>query len=174
MKKLEDYIRTVPDFPVKGVMFRDITSAIQNPEGLKLAIDELQKQLEGTDFDVIAGIESRGFIFGMPLAYNLGKAFVPIRKKGKLPCETVSQSYELEYGTATIEMHKDAIKPGQKVVIIDDLIATGGTVEAAAKLVESVGGKVEKMLFLIELVDLGGREKLNKYDVSSVLTYCGE
>ena len=174
MKKLEEYIRTIPDFPAKGVMFRDITSAIQDADGLKLAIDEMQKLLEEIEVDVIAGIESRGFIFGMPIAYNLGKPFVPIRKKGKLPCETVSISYELEYGTATIEMHKDAIKPGQKVIIIDDLIATGGTVEAAAKLVEGVGGEVKKMLFLIELPDLGGRNKLSKYEVSSVLSYEGE
>lgn len=174
MKEIEKYIRTIPDFPAKGVMFRDITSAIQDPKGLKLAIDEMQELLKDVEFDVIAGIESRGFIFGMPIAYNLGKAFIPIRKKGKLPCDTVSVSYELEYGTATIEMHKDAIKPGQKVVIIDDLIATGGTVEAAAKLVEEVGGVVSKMLFLIELPDLGGREKLGKYDILSVLSYEGE
>lgn len=174
MKKLEEYIRTIPNFPAKGVMFRDITSAIQDADGLKLAIDEMQKLLDGVEFDVIAGVESRGFIFGMPIAYNLNKPFVPIRKKGKLPCETVSITYELEYGTATIEMHKDAIKPGQKIVIIDDLIATGGTVEAAAKLVESVGGEVRKMLFLIELPALGGRNKLSKYEVSSVLSYEGE
>lgn len=174
MKELENYVRTIPDFPVKGIMFRDITSVIQDPDGLKLAIDEMQKLLKDVEFDVIAGIESRGFIFGMPIAYNLGKAFIPIRKKGKLPADTVSVSYELEYGTATIEMHRDAIKPGQKVIIIDDLIATGGTVEAAAKLVEEVGGEVAKMLFLIELVDLGGREKLSKYDISSVLSYEGE
>lgn len=174
MKEIEKYIRTIPDFPAKGVMFRDITSAIQDPKGLKLAIDEMQELLKDVEFDVIAGIESRGFIFGMPIAYNLGKAFIPIRKKGKLPCDTVSMSYELEYGTATIEMHKDAIKPGQRVVIIDDLIATGGTVEAATKLVEEVGGVVEKCLFLIELPDLGGRKKLSKYDVLSVLCYEGE
>ena len=174
MKEIEKYIRTIPDFPAKGVMFRDITSAIQDPKGLKLAIDEMQELLKGVEFDVIAGIESRGFIFGMPIAYNLGKAFIPIRKKGKLPCDTVSMSYELEYGTATIEMHKDAIKPGQKVVIIDDLIATGGTVEASIKLVEEVGGVVSKCLFLIELPDLGGRKKLAKYDVLSVLSYEGE
>jgi len=174
MKKLEEYIRTIPDFPKEGIMFRDITSAIQTPEGLKLAVDEMQKLLSGVEFDVIAGVESRGFIFGMPIAYNLGKAFIPIRKKGKLPCEKVSMSYELEYGTATIEMHKDAIKPGQRVVIIDDLIATGGTMEAAAKLVEEVGGEVVKMAFLIELPDLHGREKLSKYDVSAVLSYDGE
>ena len=174
MIKLKDYIRTIPDFPKKGIMFRDITSAIQTPDGLKLAVDELQKLLADVEFDAIAGIESRGFIFGVPIAYNLGKAFVPIRKKGKLPCETVEESYNLEYGSATIEMNKDAIKMGQKVVIIDDLIATGGTVEAAVKLVEKVGGEVKKIIFLIELPDLGGRKKLSKYDVSSVLSYSGE
>ena len=155
-------------------MFKDITSAIQDADGLKLAIDEMQKLLEGVEFDAIVGIESRGFIFGMPIAYNLGKPFIPIRKKGKLPSDTISVSYDLEYGSATIEMHKDAIKPGQKVVIIDDLIATGGTVEAAARLVEQANGIVEKMLFLIELPDLGGRKKLSKYDVLSVLSYDGE
>lgn len=174
MKQLEEYIRTIPDFPVKGVMFRDITSVIQDPDGLKLAIDKMQELLNDVEFDAIAGIESRGFIFGMPLAYNLGKAFIPIRKKGKLPAETVSVSYELEYGTATIEMNKDAIKKGQKIIVVDDLIATGGTVEAAAKLIEEVGGVVEKMIFLIELSDLGGKQKLGNYDISSVLSYEGE
>lgn len=174
LKNLEEYIRTIPDFPSKGIMFRDITSAIQDKDGLKLAVDEMQKLLEGVEFDAIAGIESRGFIFGMPIAYNMGKPFIPIRKKGKLPCETIEVSYDLEYGSATIEMHKDAIKPGQKVVIVDDLIATGGTMEAAAKLIEEVGGEVVKMLFLIELPDLGGRKKLGKYDVLSVVSYEGE
>lgn len=174
MKELQDYVRTIPDFPAKGIMFRDITTVIQDPKGLKLAIDKMQELLKDVEFDAIAGIESRGFIFGMPLAYNLGKPFVPIRKKGKLPAETVSMSYELEYGTATIEMHKDAIKPGQRIIVVDDLIATGGTVEAAAKLIETVGGVVEKMLFLIELPDLGGREKLRNYDILSVLSYDGE
>lgn len=174
MKELQDYVRTISDFPAKGIMFRDITTIIQDPNGLKLAIDKMQELLKNVEFDSIAGIESRGFIFGMPLAYNLGKAFIPIRKKGKLPAETVSMSYELEYGTATIEMHKDAIKPGQKIIVVDDLIATGGTVEAAAKLIEEVGGVVEKMIFLIELPDLGGREKLRNYDILSVLSYEGE
>lgn len=174
MKELQDYVRTILDFPSKGIMFRDITTVIQDPNGLKLAIDKMQELLKGVEFDAIAGIESRGFIFGMPLAYNLGKPFIPIRKKGKLPAETVSMSYELEYGTATIEMHKDAIKPGQRIIVVDDLIATGGTVEAAAKLIETVGGVVEKMIFLIELPDLGGRKKLSDYDVLSVLSYEGE
>ena len=134
----------------------------------------MTKLLDGVDFDVIAGAESRGFIFGMPIAYALGKPFVPVRKAGKLPCETVSQSYDLEYGQATIEIHKDAIKPGQKVVLVDDLIATGGTMEAAAKLVEKLGGEVVKMIFLIELAGLEGRKKLAKYDLASVVSYDGK
>ena len=124
-KTVADYVRTIPDFPEKGIMFRDITTVLTDPDGFKLAIDDLVKALEGLDFDVIAGTESRGFIFGTPLAYLLHKPFVLIRKKGKLPAETVEQTYDLEYGTATIEMHKDSIKPGQKVVLVDDLIATG-------------------------------------------------
>ena len=128
MKKIEEYVRSIPDFPEPGIIFRDVTSILQDPDGLKLSIDLIQEKLEGLDFDVIAGTESRGFIFGVPVAYNLHKAFVPVRKKGKLPCETVSMDYDLEYGTATIEMHKDSIRPGQRVVLIDDLIATGGTI----------------------------------------------
>lgn len=174
MKKVEDYIRSIPDFPEPGIIFRDVTSVLQDAEGLKLSIDEMVKLLDGVDFDVIAGAESRGFIFGMPIAYALGKPFVPVRKAGKLPCETVSQSYDLEYGQATIEIHKDAIKPGQKVVLVDDLIATGGTMEAAAKLVEKLGGEVVKMIFLIELAGLEGRKKLAKYDLASVVSYDGK
>ena len=174
MKRVEDYVRTIPDFPEPGIMFRDVTSVLQDPDGLKLAIDEMMHLLDGVEFDVIAGAESRGFIFGTPIAYELGKAFVPVRKKGKLPCETVSAEYELEYGTACIEIHKDAIKPGQKVVIVDDLIATGGTIEAAIKLVEQLGGEVVKVIFLMELAGLNGREKLAGYDVASVITYEGK
>ena len=174
MKKVEDYIRSIPDFPEPGIIFRDVTSVLQDAEGLKLSIDEMVKLLDGVDFDVIAGAESRGFIFGMPIAYALGKPFVPVRKAGKLPCETVSQSYDLEYGQAIIEIHKDAIKPGQKVVLVDDLIATGGTMEAAAKLVEKLGGEVVKMIFLIELAGLEGRKKLAKYDLASVVSYDGK
>ena len=174
MKKVEDYIRTIPDFPEPGIMFRDVTSILQSAEGLKLAIDEMIRLLDGVEFDVIAGAESRGFIFGVPIAYNLHKPFVPIRKKGKLPRETVSASYDLEYGSAEIEMHKDSIKPGQKVVIVDDLIATGGTIEAAIKLVEELGGEVVKVVFLMELAGLKGRERLKGYDVSSVICYDGK
>lgn len=174
MKKMKDYVRTIPDFPEPGIMFRDVTSVLQEPEGLKLAVDSMIKLLEGVDFDIIAGAESRGFIFGMPVAYALGKAFVPVRKAGKLPCETVSAEYDLEYGKASIEIHKDAIKPGQKVVLVDDLIATGGTMEASVKLVEQLGGEVVKILFLMELAGLKGREKLAGYDVASVITYEGK
>ena len=174
MKTVHDYILSIPDFPEPGIIFRDITTVIQDPDGLHLAIDEMQKQLEGIDFDVIVGAESRGFIFGMPLAYNLHKGFVLVRKKGKLPRETVEMSYDLEYGKATVEMHKDSIKPGQKVVIVDDLIATGGTIEAIVKLVESLGGEVVHISFLLELAGLNGREKLKGYDVSSVVSYPGK
>ena len=174
MKTVADYIRTIPDFPEPGIMFRDVTSVLQDGEGLHLAIDEMQKLLEGVDFDVVAGTESRGFIFGVPLAYNLGKPFVPVRKAGKLPCATISKTYALEYGTATIEMHKDAILPGQKVVLVDDLIATGGTIRAAADLVEELGGEVVKILFLLELKGLNGRDVLKKYDVASVVAYDGK
>lgn len=174
MKKVEDYVVSIPDFPEPGIIFRDVTSVIQDAEGLQLAIDEMQKLLEGVEFDVLAGAESRGFIFGMPIAYNLKKPFVLVRKKGKLPRETVEMSYELEYGSATIEMHKDSVKPGQKVVLVDDLIATGGTIEAAAKLVEELGGEVVKIIFLMELAGLEGRKKLAKYDVGSVVCYEGK
>ena len=174
MKKLEEYVRSIPDFPEPGIIFRDITTIILDPDGLKLAIDEMQEKLAGLDFDLVMGAESRGFIFGMPIAYNLGKGFVPIRKAGKLPCETISETYDLEYGSATIEIHKDAIKPGQKVVLIDDLIATGGTSRAAINMVERLGGEVVKLVFLIELAGLKGREKLAGYDVAAALTYEGK
>ena len=174
MRKVEDYIRSIPDFPEPGIIFRDITSVLQDADGLQLAIDSMIKLLDGVDFDVVAGTESRGFIFGVPIAYEMHKPFVPVRKKGKLPCETISQSYDLEYGQATIEMHKDSIKPGQKVVLVDDLIATGGTIEAAIKLVEQLGGEVVKVIFLMELAGLKGRERLKGYDVASVITYEGK
>lgn len=171
MKKLEEYIRSIPDFPEKGIIFRDITSVLQDKDGLRLSIDQMQALLDGKDIDVIVGPESRGFIFGVPIAYNLNKAFVPIRKKGKLPCETIEMDYDLEYGKATIEIHKDAIKPGQKVAIVDDLIATGGTTLAIIKLIENLGGEVVKIVSLIELEGLRGRDKLVGYDVDSVLKY---
>lgn len=171
MKKLEDYVVSIPDFPKEGIIFRDITSVVQNPDGLELAINTLLEMIEFESIDVVVGPEARGFIFGMPLAYELHKGFVMIRKKGKLPRETVSCSYELEYGQAEVEIHKDAIKPGQRVVLVDDLLATGGTMEANIKLVESLGGIVVKVLFLIELDGLGGRERLKGYDVESAIVY---
>lgn len=174
MKKVEDYVRSIPDFPEKGIIFRDITSVIQEPDGLKLAVDGIQDLIGDIDYDVVVGPESRGFIFGVPVAYNNHKSFVPIRKKGKLPCETVSMEYDLEYGTAVIEIHKDSIKPGQRVVIVDDLIATGGTTEAIIKLVEQLGGVVVKVVFLIELKGLKGRDKLRGYDVDAVIKYEGK
>lgn len=174
MKKLEEYVRSIPDFPEPGIIFRDVTSILQDADGLKLAVDSMQALLEDVDVDVIVGAESRGFIFGAPIAYNLHKPLILIRKKGKLPCETIEAGYDLEYGSATIEMHKDSIKPGQKVVIVDDLIATGGTIEAAAKLIEELGGEVVKIVFLMELEGLKGRERLSKYDVASVIRYEGK
>ena len=174
MKKLEEYVRSIPDFPEPGIIFCDITTILQDPDGLHLAIQSMQDKLKDTEFDVVVGTESRGFIFGVPIAYNLHKAFVPVRKKGKLPCETVSMEYDLEYGSAVIEMHKDSIKPGQKVVLVDDLVATGGTIEAAIKLVEELGGEVVKVVFLMELAGLKGRERLKGYEVESVLCYDGK
>lgn len=171
---VKDYIRTIPDFPKKGVMFRDVTTVLQDARGLELAVDALSGLLDGVEFDVIVGIESRGFLFGAPIAYKLKRPFVPVRKKGKLPFNTVEEKYSLEYGSAVIEMHNDAIKPGQRAVIIDDLIATGGTVRAAARLVERLGGTVAKAIFLIELPALGGRENLKEYEVESVVQFDGE
>ena len=174
MKKLEEYIRTIPNFPEPGIMFRDVTSFLQDADGLSLAIESLRRELEGLDYDLIAGPESRGFIFGVPVAYAEHKAFIPIRKKGKLPCETISRRYSLEYGYAEIEVHRDAILPGQKVVIIDDLIATGGTIEAMTGLIEDLGGEVVKICFVLELLGLCGRERLSRYNLSSLVQYPGK
>lgn len=174
MKKVEDYIINIPDFPSKGIIFRDVTGILEDADGLKLAIDELVRLLDGVEFDVLAGTESRGFVMGMPIAYLLHKPFVLVRKAGKLPRETVSETYDLEYGSATIEINKTAVKPGQKVVLVDDLIATGGTLKAAADLVEKLGGKVEKIICLLELAGLNGREALKGYDVASVVSYPGK
>ena len=174
MKTIADYIRTIPDFPKPGIMFRDITTILQDPDGLNLAISKLEDSLEGVDYDIVVGPESRGFIFGVPVAYAQHKGFVPVRKKGKLPAETISTTYDLEYGTATIEIHKDAIRPGQKVVIVDDLIATGGTTEAIIRLIEELGGEVVKILFVLELKGLEGRKKLAGYDVDALVSYEGK
>ena len=170
---LKDKIRSIEDYPQKGVIFRDITTLLKDAEGLKGAVDAITASLADVSFDLVLSPESRGFIFGMPVAYNMGKGFVPVRKAGKLPAETISKEYELEYGTATIEIHKDAIKPGQKVVIVDDLMATGGTAEAMIKLIEGLGGEVVEVLCLIELMGLKGREKLKGYKVDSVIQYPG-
>ena len=164
MKKVEEYIRNIPDFPEEGIIFRDVTTVLQDAEGLKLAIDSMIRLLDGVDFDVVAGTESRGFIFGVPIAYALGK----------LPCETISAQYDLEYGSAEIEMHRDSIVPGQKAILVDDLIATGGTIKACTKLIEELGGEVVKIIFLMELAGLKGRDKLGKYDVDSVVIYDGK
>ena len=174
MRDLDSYIRSIPDFPEEGIIFRDVTSVIQDPDGFKLAIDSLQDKINDLEYDVVVGAESRGFIFGAPLAYNNHKPLVIIRKAGKLPCETISREYALEYGTAKIEIHKDAIKPGQKVLIVDDLMATGGTNEAMVKLVEALGGEVVGILVLIELAGLKGRERLSAYRVDAALTYEGK
>lgn len=174
MKPIEEYVRSIPDFPEKGIIFRDVTSVLQDADGLHLSIDLMQEKLKDIEFDVVAGPESRGFIFGVPIAYNMHKPFVPVRKKGKLPCETVSIRYDLEYGSAEIEMHKDSVKPGQKVVVIDDLMATGGTMEAIIKLIEGMGGEVVKIVCLMELAGLEGRKRLGKYDMDAVIIYPGK
>lgn len=174
MKQMEDYIRSIPDFPEEGIIFRDVTSILEDADGLQMSVDLIQEKLKDVEFDAVVGPESRGFIFGMPIAYNMHKVFVPVRKKGKLPCETVSMKYDLEYGSAEIEMHKSSIKPGQKVVIIDDLMATGGTIEAIVKLIEMLGAEVVKIVFLMELAGLEGRKKLEGYDVETIVSYPGK
>lgn len=173
MKELKEYVKSIPNFPQPGIIFRDVTSILQDADGLRLSVDSLREKIKDLDYDIIVGPESRGFIFGMPVAYAQHKSFVPVRKAGKLPRETVSIDYDLEYGKATIEIHKDAIKPGDRVVIIDDLIATGGTMEAITKLLESLGGEVVKIVFVMELMGLNGREKLSKYNVDSLIRYEG-
>jgi len=172
---LKSMIRTIPDFPKKGVMFRDITTILQNKEGFAYVIDKFYERYKNKNIDIIVGIESRGFIFGAALAYKLGCSFVPIRKEGKLPHKTIKQEYALEYGTAAIEIHKDAIKHGQKVLIVDDLIATSGTCDATIKLVELLGGKVMECAFLVELPDLHGKKKLENmgYKVFSIVQFGG-
>ena len=168
---LKDKIRSIENYPQEGVIFRDITTLLKDAEGMKAAIDEMTAKLDGVAFDMVLGPESRGFIFGMPVAYNLGKGFVPVRKKGKLPAEVISKEYALEYGTATIEMHKDALQPGQKVVIVDDLMATGGTAKAIIEMVEEMGAEVAALVFLIELDFLEGRKVRPGYRIESVIHY---
>ena len=170
MKKLQDLIRTIPDFPKEGILFRDITTLLEDGEAFKNVID-IFKSLVPADVSLVAGIESRGFIFGGALAFSLGKGFIPVRKPGKLPWEKIREEYELEYGRDALEIHKKAISMDEKVVLVDDLLATGGTARAACSLIEKAGGKVEKVLFLIELDDLRGIEKLGGYNVSSLIHF---
>jgi len=173
-KLIKEKIRTVPHWPIVGVMFRDITTLIEDPEGFRHTCDLFHERYRDMDIDKIVGIDARGFIFGGVLAYQLGVGFTPVRKKGKLPYSTIEESYELEYGEATVEIHDDSIKKGERVVIIDDLIATGGTMVASANLVERLGGEIVELSIVIELVDLGGRDKLKKYDMFSLTKYKGE
>ena len=168
---LKQTVRVIENFPKEGISFKDITTLLQNGEALKFAIDEIIADLKDKDVDLILGPEARGFLMGTPVAYGMGVGFVPVRKPGKLPWEVESFEYDLEYGSNILEIHKDAIKPGQKVAIVDDLLATGGTMEAAAELIEKLGGEVVSMQFLIELEDLDGREKLTKYNVNSLIKY---
>lgn len=174
MHELDRYVRSIVDFPEPGIIFRDVTSILQDADGLAMAIDNIREMLKDVEYDVIVGPESRGFIFGVPVAYAEHKGFVPVRKKGKLPCETISAECELEYGSAVLEMHRDSIRPGQKVVIVDDLIATGGTIQAITGMVEQLGGQVVKICFVMELAGLSGREKLKGYSVDSIITYEGK
>ena len=174
MSQVEQYIISIPDFPESGIVFRDITSILRDADGLKLAVDEMMKCLDDVEFDAVVGLESRGFLFGMPIAYNLHKAFIPVRKKGKLPRETIEAAYELEYSNAVIEVHKEDVKAGMRVVLIDDLIATGGTIKAAAGLLEQLGAIVIKIVCLIEFSDLNGREYLKNYAIDTVISYEGE
>ncbi len=171
MEHLKKLIREVPDFPKEGINFYDITTLLQDAEGFKQTIDALVEQVKDEKIDTVIGIESRGFIFGTPVAYQLNAGFIPVRKPNKLPWETVSVSYDLEYGQDTVEMHRDAVGDGQNVLIVDDLLATGGTARAVADLVEKVGGNIVKMLFVVELNFLNGREKLNGYEINSLLNY---
>lgn len=168
---LKDKIRIIENFPKAGISFKDVTTLIQDGDGLKVAVDKIVQHLKDKNIDVIVGPEARGFIFGVPVAYALGVGFVPVRKKGKLPYDTIAVEYDLEYGSDTLEIHKDAIKPRQRVAIIDDLLATGGTIASVAKLVETVGGNVASMDFVIELTELKGRDKLQGYEILSLVQY---
>lgn len=173
---IKSRIRTIPHYPKPNIMFRDITSLLKDPIGLRITIDELVRRYADMEIDKVMGIEARGFIVGAPLAYALGKGFVPIRKKGKLPAETIGQDYELEYGADRIEIHADAIAPGERVLLVDDLIATGGTAEAATRLIEKIGGKIVECCFVIDLPDIGGRKRLEKlgYSVFALCEFEGD
>ena len=171
MESLRKLIREVPDFPKPGINFYDITTLLLDPDGLRQTIDALVDRCDSDKIDTVIGVESRGFIFGTPVAYKLGAGFIPVRKPKKLPAEKVSVSYDLEYGQDTLEMHKDAVGPGHRVLIVDDLLATGGTARAVVDLVESVGGTVAGLLFVVELDFLNGRQKFDGYDVQSLIHY---
>jgi adenine phosphoribosyltransferase len=170
-KSVRDYIRTIPDFPHEGILFRDVTTLFQDPRGFRLAVDQLLAPFVGSRIDLVAGLEARGFILGGAVAHQLSKGFVPIRKKGKLPAATIEQDYALEYGRATVEMHDDAVQAGQKVLLVDDLLATGGTAEAGIRLIERLGGEVVGSAFVVDLPDLGGRRKLEAMGMA-VHTIC--
>jgi adenine phosphoribosyltransferase len=165
-KTVQDYIRTIPDFPHAGILFRDVTTLFQDPRGFRLAVDQLLAPFVGSRIDLVAGLEARGFILGGAVAHQLSKGFVPIRKKGKLPAATIEQGYDLEYGRAVVEMHDDAVEAGQRVLLVDDLLATGGTAEAGIKLVERLGGEVVGCAFVVDLPELGGRRKLEDLGMS--------
>jgi len=173
---LRDYIRTIPDFPEPGIMFRDVTTLFQDPRGFRMAIDQLLHPYAGVQIDKVAGLEARGFILGGAVAHQLSVGFVPIRKKGKLPGETLDQDYALEYGTATMEIHVDALQPGERVLVVDDLLATGGTAEAGVKLIERLGAQATSLAFIIDLPDLGGRAKLERLglDVHALVEFSGQ
>ena len=171
MEHLKELVRAIPDFPIPGILFRDVTPLLRDPRGLREVVDRLAEDFRGAGIEVVAGIESRGFIFGAPLAMALGVGFVPIRKPGRLPYDKVSREYALEYGTNVLEMHADAVRPGERVLIVDDLLATGGTASASAHLVEAIGGVVAAAAFVIELEFLAGRKALAGYDVRSLITY---
>lgn len=176
MKTVQDYIRTIPDFPHDGIMFRDVTTLFADPRGFRIAIDQLLHPYAGLPIDKVVGLEARGFILGGAIAHQLSVGFVPIRKKGKLPAKTIQQAYTLEYGEAVVEIHDDALQPGETVLMVDDLLATGGTAEAGIKLIEALGAKVMGCAFIIDLPDLGGRKKLEgmNMDVHALCSYAGE
>lgn len=168
---LKEKIRIIDDFPKEGISFKDVTTLLQDKDAFKYTVDKIVEYLKDKNIDAVVGPEARGFLFGSPVAYALGVGFVPVRKKGKLPYETISVNYNLEYGSDELEIHKDSIKKGQRIAIVDDLLATGGTIDSVAKLVEQVGGEVVTVDFVMELTDLKGREKLKKYDIMSLIRY---
>ena len=176
MKTVEDYIRTIPDFPHTGIMFRDVTTLFADPRGLRLAIDQMLHPYAGVDVDKVIGLEARGFILAGAIAHQLGKGFIPIRKQGKLPGRTIAQAYTLEYGTAVMEIHEDSIEAGEKVLVVDDLLATGGTAQAGLKLLEKLGAEILGCSFVIDLPDLGGRKLLESMDirVHTLCTFAGD